>query len=209
MLKQKLFVGSNYATGIYGKKLLVVGHQKHATPSEREQFKKNPTMEYTSDNDNVEMLDELRTGKCMTTWEAKDRKAWLQFGKMLSGNLGFELGTEQSCNLLNSLAFCNYLQVPDFNLEARQGKDKKELYIFSESILKEYLDEIEPDKIIVWGTHAYPYVAKFGDKLDDRHCKITMLSGHTIDVFRINHPCIVGRGGYEKSIQQIREFLNH
>ena len=207
MVKQKLFIGSNYATGIYGKKLLVVGHEKHATPSELEEFKKNPTLDYTYDNDNIEMLNDLCTGKCMTTWEAGDRKAWLQFGKMLSGNLGFELGTENSCNLLNSLAFCNYLQVPDFNLEARQGKDKEELYVFSESIFKEYLDEITPDKIIVWGNCAYPHIAKLGKIIDDHHCMITMPSGHTIDVLRINHPSRVGAGGYEQSLLQIKEFL--
>jgi len=206
MLKQKLFVGSNYATGIYGKKLLVVGHQKHASDKDKEKYETNPTQEYLEENDNIGMLTELCTGDCMN-WMPTDRKAWLQFGKMLSGNLGFNLGTEQSCNLLNSLAFCNYLQVPDFNLEARQGKDKEEFYIFSESIFKEYLDEIEPDKIIVWGTLAYPYVAKFGDKIDDRHCKITMHSGHTIDVFRINHPSRISVGGYEQSIRQIKEFL--
>ena len=208
MVKQKRVIGSNYATGIYGKKLLVVGHQKHATPEERERFKNNPSLEYTYDEDNIKMLEELCSGDCMK-WFPTDRKSWLQFGKMLSGNLDFALGGKQSHDLWNSIAFCNYLQIPDLNLEARQGKDKEELYIFSETIFKEYLDRIEPDKIIVWGKHAYPYVAKLGERINDRYCKITLSSRNSIDVFRINHPCIVGRGGYEKSIQQIREFLNH
>lgn len=206
MVKQKLFVGSNYENGVYGKKLMVVGHQKHATPEECERFKANPSLEYTYDNDNVEMLESLCSRGCMK-WKASDRKSWLQFGRMLSGDLSFMLGEKQSAELWNSIAFCNYLQIPDYNLAARQGKDKEELYVYSEIIFEEYLEEIEPDKIIVWGIHAYPYIAKLGRKIDDRHCKITMPSGHRIDVLRINHPCILGRGGYEQSIQNIKSFM--
>lgn len=206
MIKQKLFVGSNYTNGVYGKKLLVVGHQKHATPEECKIFKENPSLEYTYDKDNVEMLESLCSGDCMK-WNASDRKSWLQFGRMLSGDLSFTMGGKESAELWNSIAFCNYLQIPDYHLEARQGKDKEEFYVYSEIIFKEYLEEVTPDKIIVWGKHAYPYIAKLGSKIDDHHCKITMLSGHTIDVLRINHPCIVGKGGYEQSIQNIKNFM--
>ena len=205
MVKQRLFVGANYITGVCGKKLLVVGHQKHATPKELEIFKKNPSLEYTCDNDNIEMLEELCSVDCMK-WEASDRKAWLQFGRMLSGDLSFTLGGKQSADLWNSIAFCNYLQIPDYHLEARQGKDKEELYIYSETIFKEYLDEIRPDKIIVWGKLAYPYIAKLGKQIDDCHCIITLPSGHAIDALRISHPCRV-RNGYKYAIQQINDFM--
>jgi hypothetical protein len=206
MIKQKLYLGANYATGVYGKKLLVVGHQKHATPAECEKFRNNPELKYTNDNDNCEMLKELCTDECLK-WEPTDRKSWLQFGRMLSGDLGFELGSQQSKNLFNSIAFCNYLQVPDFNLEAKQGRDKEELYIYSRPIFKEYLEEAKPDKIIVWGTEVYPYIVEMGKKIDDQHCTIILSSGHIIDVLQINHPCRVARGGYEQSIQNIKDFI--
>lgn len=206
MVKQKLFVGANYNIGVYGKKLLVVGHQKHATENDRIKYIINPIREYAEDNDNIEMMEAYCSGDCMK-WPSRDRKSWLQFGRMLSGDIAFQLGTKQCRDLLNSLAFCNYLQVPDFNLEARQGKDKEDLYIYSETIFNEYLDEVKPERIIVWGKHAYPYIAKLGKQIDDRHCIITMPSGLVIDVLRINHPCIIGKGGYKYVIQQIKDFM--
>ena len=207
MIEQKLFIGEKYESGVMGKKLLVVGHQKHASDEERNRYKTNPIQEYNIDTDNIEMMKEYISGDCLE-WKASDRKSMLQFGRMLSGDMEFQLGTEKSKDLLNSFAFCNYLQVPDFNLVGRQGKDKDELYEFSESIFWKYLNDIMPDKIIVWGNHAYPYIAKLGERIDDRHCTITIIEfNHKIDVLRINHPCIIGRGGYAQSINEIREFL--
>ena len=107
-------------------------------------------MAYNVSTDNTDMLKELISGECME-WEPRDRKAWLQFGKMLSRNLNFNLGTEQSSKLFDSIAFCNYLQIPDIALDNRQGKDEECLYVYSENIFKEYLEEAKPDKIIVWG----------------------------------------------------------
>lgn len=39
MVKQELFIGKHYCNGIYGKKVMVVGHQKHATEKERALYK--------------------------------------------------------------------------------------------------------------------------------------------------------------------------
>ena len=206
MVRQELFVGSNYANGLFGKKVLVVGHQKHATKEEIEKYRNNSTLEYTYNKDNVEMLKQLCNGTCMK-WEPYDRKSWLQFGKMLSGNRAFMLGTKESSDLWESIAFCNYLQIPDFNLEARQGKDKESLYVYSKKVFNEYLEEIEPDRIIVWGKYAYPYVSELGEKIDDRHCIITLPSGKSAYAFKINHPSRIGRGGYELVIHQIDSFL--
>lgn len=205
MVKQELFIGDYYSDGIFNKKVMVVGHQKHASEEERIQYKDNPRA-YNVSTDNKKMLEALIDGSCMK-WKPLDRKSWLQFGKMLSGNINFNLGTEESSRLLNSIAFCNYLQIPDIALEKRQGKDEEELYIFSEIIFKEYLDEAKPDKIIVWGTHAYKYVKKLGKNIDDRHCTIELPSCDKIDVLRINHPCIVGTGGYEVTIKVIKDFI--
>lgn len=206
MKKQILFVGTKYELGVMGKKLLVVGHQKHASDDERKRYTENPIQEYNIDTDNIDMMNEYISGECMK-WKASDRKSMLQFCKMLSGNLDFKLGTGQSADLLNSFAFCNYLQVPDFNLVGRQGKDEEKLYEDSKSIFNEYLEEIKPEKIIVWGNHAYHHIVKLGKRIDDRKCRITMQTGHIIDVLRINHPCVIGRGGYEQSVKQIKEFM--
>ena len=143
MVRQKLFVGSNYVDGLFGKKILVVGHQKHATIEEIEKSKNDSTYQYTSTDENVEMLKELCNGTCMN-WESYDRKSWLQFGKLLSGDLTFALGTKDSSDLWQSIAFCNYLQVPDFNLDARHGKDEEEYYHYSEGVFQEYLEECKP-----------------------------------------------------------------
>lgn len=200
MIRQKLFIGQNYLKGINNKKLLVVGHQKHATPDERIKFKGSDWRDYPNDNDNIEMLNELINGSCMK-WGSKDRKSWLQFGKMLSGDLGFSLNPQQSAELFNSIAFCNYLQVPDFALERRQGPDKNEIYEYSKSVFVEYLNDIKPDKIIVWGKFAFEYISKL-DTFDKNQCKI----GDS-DVLKINHPCIVETGGYDKMIRVIKDFL--
>ncbi len=206
MVKQELFKGDFYDEGIHGKKLLVVGHQKHATEEERIHYKCNPRA-YNISTDNIEMMKELVTGTCMNTWTPRDRKSWLQFGKMLSGNNSFNLGTDESSKLLNSIAFCNYIQIPDIALEKRKGKDAEDLYIFSEKIFKEYLEEFKPDKIIVWGIHAYQYVKKLGNSIDERHCIINLPSYGKIDVLMINHPCIVGKGGYEAIMKELKSFI--
>ncbi len=62
MVKQKLFVGANYNIGVYGKKLLVVGHQKHATENDRIKYIINPIREYAEDNDNIEMMEAYCSG---------------------------------------------------------------------------------------------------------------------------------------------------
>lgn len=163
-------------------------------------------MAYNVSTDNTDMLKELINGSCMK-WEPGDRKDWLQFGKMLSGNLNFKLGTDESSKLLDSIAFCNYLQIPDIALDSRQGKDKESLYVYSENIFKEYMAEANPDKIIVWGTHAYKYVKKLGTNIDDRHCIIETPFCRKVDVLRINHPCIVAKGEYEVIMREIKSFI--
>lgn len=204
MVKQELFIGNHYYNGIYGKKVMVVGHQKHATDTERALYKDNP-MAYNVSTDNTDMLKELINGECMK-WEPGDRKAWMQFGKMLSGNLNFNLGTEQSSKLFDSIAFCNYLQIPDIALDNRQGKDEECLYVYSENIFKEYLEEAKPDKIIVWG-EPYKYIKKIGTELDDRNCRIVSPLYGKIDVLKINHPCRVERGGYIEINKRIKAFI--
>lgn len=151
------------------------------------------------------MLGQLINGKCME-WEPRDRKAWLQFGKMLSGNLNFKLGTDESSKLLDSIAFCNYLQIPDIALDNRQGKDEDSLYVYSENIFKEYIAEAKPDKIIVWGT-PYNYIKKLGTELDDRYCIIESSLYGKIDVLKINHPSRVETGGYDEMIKRIKAFI--
>lgn len=204
MVKQKLYIGSNYSKGINGKKLLVVGHQKHATKEERKKY--NDTKEYLNENENEDELKELINGVCMK-WETGDRKCWLQFGRMLTGNISLKLDSIEASELWKSIAFCNYLQIPDYNLESRQGKDKESLYIYSESIFKEYLEESKPDKIIVWGI-PYPYIAKLGIKINDNRCKIVLSNGIEADVLRINHPSRLETGGYDVTIKKIKDFLS-
>ena len=205
MVRQKLFVGSNYANGLFGKKILVVGHQKHATAEEREKSKNDSTYQYTSTDENVEMLKELCNGTCMS-WKPNDRKSWLQFGKLLSGDLAFALGTKKSTDLWQSIAFCNYLQVPDFNLDARQGKDEEEYYHYSEGVFKEYLEECKPDKIIVWG-EPFKYISRLGNFINECQCQLNILTDKTIDVLKINHPCRIEKGGYDVEIKKIKDFL--
>ncbi len=209
MVKQELFKGPLYdQEGYRGKRILVVGHQKHATEEEKKEYECNPSYEYTYDQDNVELMDSIITGKWKGWKNITDRRSYLQFGRMLSGKRNLELDSEEGINLWRSIAFCNYLQVPDFNLNARQGKDKEELYRYSERIFHEYLEECEPDRIIVWGRYAYPYIAMFGAHNDGTHCDVILASGKVAKVLRINHPCRVGRGGYQSVIDEITEFLN-
>jgi len=208
MVKQELYKGPLYdQIGYRGKRILVVGHQKHATGPEKQEYESNPSYEYTYNQDNVELINSLIDGTWKEWENSTDRRSYLQFGRMLSGDRYLELDSEKSIVLWQSIAFCNYLQIPDFNLNARQGKDKEDLYLYSERIFQEYLEECKPDSIIVWGRYAYPYVAKFGENDDGKHCDIILGTGKISKVFRINHPCRVGRGGYQREIDEISEFL--
>ena len=208
MIKQKLYKGPFYdQSGYRGKRILVVGHEKHATGPDRIKYNNAPE-NYDCDNDNCEMIQSLIDG----TWEKwlledpYSTKSLKQFGRMLSGNRFLEMGSEESNLLWSSIAFCNYLQVPDLNLKERQGKDEETLYRYSERIFQEYLEECDPDRIIVWGVHAYPYIAQFGINNDGTHCDIILASGKVAKVLRISHPSRV-RGGYNKVIPEITEFL--
>lgn len=205
MVKQKLFIGDNYYDGFNGKRLMVVGHQKHATIPEIQNYKHKPES-YNYDEDNRDMMGALINGK-WREWEPHDRKSLLQFGKMLTSNYTFQLGTEESNKLWNSLAFCNYLQIPDFNSETRQGKDKEYFYLFAESVFKEYLNEAKPDKIIVWGKIVWPYIVKMGTPIDDGRCIIHLESSKPIDVLSIYHPSRLGIGGYPVIMKRIKDFL--
>ena len=210
MIKQKLYKGSLYdQQGYRGKRILIVGHQKHASNSDKIKYDNNPS-NYDCDNDNCEMIQSLINGdwKQWLTEDPYSVKSLKQFGRMLSGNRYLELGSEESNLLWSSIAFCNYLQVPDLNLNERQGKDEEALYLHSEKVFIDYLEESHPERIIVWGVHAYPYVAKLADQIDGRRCRIRLNSGEFANVLRINHPCRIGKGGYKAAITLIDDFLS-
>lgn len=201
-MKQKLFIGENYCNGINSKKIMVVGHQQHATQDE-----KNCKSEFDDEENTCKLMKELITGVCME-WEPSDRKSWLQFVRILTGNRSLMLGTQESANVLNSIAFCNFIQIPDFNLEERQGKDNEIYYQQGLKIFMENIEEAKPNKIIVWGNYSYPYISSLGKEIDKDRCLITLLSGEKVDVLRIPHPCRLPKGGYDYIIPVVSSFIN-
>lgn len=216
MNKQELYKGCDYfKCGYLNCRILVVGHQKVANgEAERKLYQENP-IKYLDDpnhlRDNIELMESLTNGE-WKEWpkNEEDRnptRTYLQFARMLSGNHSLTLGSSDSDKIWKSIAFCNFLQVPNFRRQI-MGEEERRIYDYSKEIFEEYLYDAKPDHIIVWGVHAYNCVKSISsDTIDERHCLIKLNTGDVVQVIRINHPCIVS-DGYEKAHQRLKQFLN-
>ena len=206
-MKQKLYIGRKYNNGYDNKKIMIVGHQQHASEEEILRYRNNPELEFEYENNFNDLMQELIDGRCMN-WDTTDRRSWLIFGRILTGDRTFSLGTEKSASLWESISFCNFLQIPDYNLVDRQGKDREEYYLQALTIFKEYLEEAKPNKVIVWGNYSFPYISSIGTPIDNDKCLITLASGEVVEVLKIPHPSRVPKGGYDSIIPFISKFIN-
>lgn len=206
MVKQELFIGEQYCHGYNGKKLLVVGHQCAADKKNDITIDNDWANNYSYKQDNIELMEAVLKGGYPKEDGFRDpNMAYKKFARLLSRNRHLELTTEESKCLWNSLAFCNYLQVPSYNFNGKTvtGKDRPEYYEQALPIFQDYLYEIEPAVVIVWGSYTYPYISRLGHKINDHHSVITLPSGWKIDVIKIRHPSRIKYAEAEKILSEV------
>lgn len=197
MVKQDLYVGEFYKKGINGKRILVVGHQLVSEEENPMANEPNWADNYEPRKDNIELIEQMIHGGYKREKDKRDgNRAFKIFVRLLSRNHQLTLLSNESKNLWKSLAFCNYIQVPTYNFNGKTvtGKDRYEYYEDCLPIFKEYLDEIEPDIVIVWGSVTFPYISRLGNRVTDYHFVIYLPSGKNIDVVKICHPSILSAG---------------
>lgn len=136
----KPWIGDNYDTGIFGKKILAIGESFYCS---EEDIKKLP--EGTSMTDKI-VTDYLaiRDGKYREN-DGGWTNTYLKFERSLQGE---ETTPEDSRKIWNSIAFYNYLQVPMSG--ARESGSLID-YKNAENAFFEVINELQPDLIIVWG----------------------------------------------------------
>lgn len=207
MVKQELFIGEQYCNGYNGKKLLVVGHQCAADKKNDITFDDDWANHYSYTQDNIELMEAVLKGGYPKKDGLRDpNMAYKKFARLLSRNRQLELTSEESKNLWNSLAFCNYLQVPSYNFngETVMGKDRPEYYEQALPIFQEYLNDIEPEVVVVWGGYTYPYISRLGTKIiTDYHAVVVLPSGWKIDVIKIRHPSRIKYIEAEKILSEV------
>lgn len=206
MVKQELFIGEHYYTGFKGKKLFVVGHQCAADTKNDVTNDPDWANKYSYTQDNIELMDAVLEGGYPKKDGQRDpNMTYKKFIRLLSRARQLELTANESKIIWNSLAFCNYLQVPSYNFNAGivQGKDRPEYYEQALPIFQEYLYDIEPDVVIVWGNYTYPYITRLGSKINDHHLVITLPSGWKIDVVKIRHPSRIKYAEAEKILSEV------
>ena len=206
MVKQELFVGDFYDKGIHGRKVLVVGHQCAA--DNRSEITKDSDWanKYSYTGDNKELMEAVLQGGYPQEDDHRDpNRAYKMFARLLSRNHQLELSSEESKILWKSLAFCNYLQVPSYNFNGKtvMGKDRPEYYELSLPFFQEYLNDIEPDVVIVWGSYTFPYICRLGERISDYHLVISLSSGKKVNVVRIRHPSRIKYMEAEKILSEV------
>ena len=204
-MKQKIFKGELYEQGINGQHVLIVGHQIHASNDEVLKYlhMTNWDQQFIKDfsNQNNAQMKEVINGFICDNgekWRSSDRRSHLKFARTLLGR-DFNPNNSSWGIFWNSLAFCNYLQVPDIDLKNRSGKDKEFRYKEAQIAFREYLYELrpQPDIIIVWGVNVYPHIESMASTIiDSRHCILSLTKLNPINIVCINHPC---QAGYDKN----------
>lgn len=215
--KKKIYKGLQYQRGINSKHVLIVGHQIHATAEELAKYINISDWDTQFIHDYCEQNNDLM-GDVVRGFKNIEGKAWddnrkknshLKFARTILGNNQIS-GNELIFKFLwERVAFCNFLQVPDIDLGANLGKDKTYRYEMAKKAFKEYMYELvpQPDKIIVWGKNAYPYIASMAENIiDDRYCILKLDSLNPIEVIRINHPSLAGYEFNRRLLERINLF---
>ena len=83
------------------------------------------------------------------------------------------------------------------------GKDRPEYYEKSLPFFLEYLNDIEPDIVIVWGSYTFPYICRLGNRITDYHLVVSLSSGKKVDVIKIKHPSRIKYTEAEKILSEV------
>lgn len=201
-LKQDYFKGENYENGINNSKVLVLGHQIHGE-CDGAKSKNTECLTY-----NTELMSEVMSDAIINEWKPENRNTWIRFSRVLSEDYDLTPNTEKWKDLWSSLAFFNFLQRPDTNTTKEASGGGKDDDVYYEEGMKAFMEnceELQPDKVIVWGKHSYDVLQKEGVSVDERHCKISLKSGKQVEILKLDHPSYPG---FEYSLMSklLREF---
>ena len=171
------WVGSEYAQGVKGKRVMVLGeshyceHESEAVP----QLTINIIHHILNPNSEHEGFINTYT----------------KFGRALVGKQRYE---EDKGVVWNSVIFYNFVQVP---LSEARKAPKQQDFVDAEAPYFTVLEQFKPDCVIVWGSRLYNNLPRKGHQTEDLVLRdgksietwgYKLSNGHTVYLLPITHP---------------------
>ena len=211
-----LYKGELFEEGYKGCRIFVLGHQAPATVGEEDTFKNDRAKFveiYKSNNIQLVKDDILEEG--YKNWKKKGdgrrTNTWRKFINIILYPNKPSLDSAEARDLLQRIAFANYLTKPCFN-KNRIGTDDLEFYTNDLDAFKHYINEAfanndKPNIVIAWGKNAYPHIQNYTKNGDDTHCVLKNENGATINVIKIKHPMVANQQDTHIAIENFMEEL--
>ena len=207
-----LYVGELFEEGYKGCRILVIGHQAPATDGEEDKFK-NDRAQFEKDykNNNIELVKDNILEKGYKTWKKEDRRrtnTWQKFINIIYYPNKPALDSYDAKNLLQHIAFANYLTKPCFNIN-RMGIDTSEFYTNDLEAFKHYLNiafknNDKPNIVLAWGSEPYKYIKHCAIKsIEDKYCILKNDNGAIVHVLSIKHPMIANQNDTHAKIENL------
>lgn len=171
------WVGSEYAQGINGKRVMVLG-ESHYCADESDAV---PQLTINIIH-HILNPDNKHEGFMNT---------YTKFGRALAGKEQYDKDREA---MWNSVVFYNFVQVPIS--EARKAPEKQD-FVAAESPFFTVLEQYRPDCVIVWGSRLYNNLPRKGYQTEDlvlsdgksiETWAYKLASGHIVYLLPITHP---------------------
>ncbi len=171
------WVGSQYAEGIKGERLMVLG-ESHYCANESEAV---PQLTINIIH-HILNPDSQHEGFINT---------YTKFGRALAGK---EQYNKDRAAVWNSFLFYNYVQVPIS--ETRKAPQKQD-FVDAESPFFTVMEQYRPDCVIVWGNRLYNNLPRKGNQTEDLILRdgksvetwvYKLSNGHTVNLLPITHP---------------------
>ena len=207
-----LYLGEFFEEGYKGCRIMVIGHQAPATKGEEDKFKNNRAQfEKDYKNNNIELvkIDILDEG--YKKWEKEEIKRiniWKKFTNIFYYPSKPALDSIEAKDLLQHIAFANYLTKPCFNIN-RMGIDTSEFYTNDLEAFKHYLNiafknNDKPNIVLAWGSEPYKYIKHCAIKsIEDKYCILKNDNGAIVHVLSIKHPMIANQNDTHAKIENL------
>ncbi len=188
------WVGSNYAKGINGNKIMILGESHYCE-----------SIDDATENMTHTIIEDLYD-------EASEHEPYKNtYTKFERAIVGHNLSFAEKKNLWNSVMFYNFVQKPMSGPRVRPSSSD-----FSESsdFFMEVLDKYQPDFVLVWGNDLYNNLPRKGYQLDDLEIDngdsfevwcYELNSGHRVKVLKTTHPSAAFQPDYWHKV--IKEFI--
>ena len=171
------WVGSEYAQGINGKRVMVLGESHYCADESDAVPQLTINIIHHILNPNNEHEGFMNT--------------YTKFGRALAGKEQYDKDREA---MWNSVVFYNFVQVPIS--EARKAPEKQ-VFVAAESPFFTVLEQYRPDCVIVWGSRLYNNLPRKGYQTEDlvlsdgksiETWAYKLASGHIVYLLPITHP---------------------